>query len=53
MRRILSVLASCVALVATQVALAVDDKAVAPFAATPMSVVDEMLRLAGVGRPTS
>jgi hypothetical protein len=30
-------------------ACAGDDAAVAPFAATPMSVVDEMLRLAGVG----
>lgn len=50
MRRILTVLASCVALVAAPGARAVDDgKAVAPFAATPMWVVDEMLRLAAVG----
>lgn len=43
-------LASCVALVAAPAARAVDDgKAVAPFAATPMSVVAQMLRLAEVG----
>lgn len=43
-------LASCVALVASSgMAMADDGKQVAPFAATPMSVVDEMLRLARVG----
>lgn len=43
-------LASCVALVAAPSVQAADDteRAVAPFASTPMSVVDEMLRLADV-----
>lgn len=48
MRRILSVLASCVALVAPPALHAADDAKVAPFASTPMSVVTEMLRLADV-----
>lgn len=41
-------LATCAALVAVPAAGADDGRAVAPFAATPMSVVDEMLRLADV-----
>lgn len=44
-------LACCAALVAAPAARGVDDsRAVAPFAATPTSVVEQMLRLAGVGR---